>query len=308
LLLSISEPSTTIDLVGIIEKCHVLLHMMPLFVAGMLAWHHYEYKTNVKKRAKSTDTVEIAKIDAALQDYKENETQRKLHYILLFLTWLTVHFAFTYFLNVKRIEHDMASISSNLKSVVAKNEYSCADSCIIEGGTEDVYRKIQQVLSSRRSPDEYKEIHILGYTLLTVQPNLEKWIDSGILDNRILYLYYLSPEYIKSDLCIDQEWCEDVNHYLRQIQNTREKNKEIITKNGIDIRLKPYSHLPAIHGFKLGRDKYFVSFSNWEPSGTLSRPILSKYFELDPDNDTEYAKTFKDLFDQWLSKARFETN
>ncbi|MBK8875665.1 MAG: hypothetical protein IPN13_17815 [Bacteroidetes bacterium] len=71
----------------------------------------------------------------------------------------------------------------------------------------------------------------------------------------------------------------------------------------VTINLIPYKHIPSVHGFKFSNGYYFIAFATWDEKGIIRQPIQDVFINIYPSNQTKFASSMKNLFDNWLHQA-----
>lgn len=179
------------------------------------------------------------------------------------------------------------------------------DKKLFHGGTNNIYSDVDNEMTERRLQNLKLNIDIIGYTLFSVSPKLEQWKQENKLSNLTLNLYHLDSSFIKESKDIDPAWEHKLKSCLDEINSFKQSNAQFLKRRKVAINLKPYSFIPAVHGFKLGNGSIYMSVAYWNDDFKIGHPnYVSKYIKIEPGDKTQFAHEIRRLFNNWLSKAK----
>lgn len=200
--------------------------------------------------------------------------------------------------NLSKKVVEQQKISSRNKSELEKIRVKMPNlrSELIEGGIRTVQPYIKQKIKNVKKDTE---LVVLGLTLSSAWPFVKDYINGGHMNNWKVSLCLLNPSYIKSANEISRGWSEESSISIDKINEYKNNN------NNIEINIIRYEVLPVVHGFKVGKDNYFISFSHWKTSGQIDEPDYSYEF-IDEQDNSARAKSMRTLFNNWLQKAGYD--
>lgn len=174
----------------------------------------------------------------------------------------------------------------------------------ITGGVLGVYPRIREEVDKADSRNE-KTLEVLGLTLYTAWPMIKNWLQEDKTRDWKVTVFCLSPTFIKENLNrIPQHWLDNATQYAAEVRGYIQTHSEYLSKKGIELSLHEYSFFPAIHGFKIGKDTLFISFSQWSAdSNKVDSPMYFYEYFSGADRSLR-ALEYKKLFNNWLEQAR----
>lgn len=181
------------------------------------------------------------------------------------------------------------------------------DDKLFAKGAIAIYADIQEKLAELIKEKKPVEMDVLGYTLFSIRNTLEHWKNNSSVKNIKLNLYHLDKDYILTTKAITDDWANLLEIYLGSIRKFMVDEKAYLKKNNIKIILIPYTHLPAVHGFRLHGACIYMSFASWDKNKVLQDPAdHSDYIKIDNGDTTKYAQYLRKLFENWVFKASGE--
>jgi hypothetical protein len=148
------------------------------------------------------------------------------------------------------------------------------------------------------------EVEIMSYTLVTVSSYLEEWKTKGYLKNLSLNIYHLDSDFIRLNSVIDKDWDDVLNLHINEIKKFIKENKKDLIENNCSIKTYSYDFMPAVHGLKLGDGTIYFSLAHWNGDKIAKVRSDCGYIKIVPKNNTKIAIEIRELFDNWLDKAK----
>lgn len=174
---------------------------------------------------------------------------------------------------------------------------------LIPNGILDVYPNLFKALDSIKNKEQ-KTLKVLGLTLYTAWPKIEAWLKLDKTRDWDITLFCLSPEFAgSSPNQIPQKWVQESKTYSEEISNYIKERAEDLNKKSINLKLILYSHFPAVHGFLLGNDALFISFSHWDCQNNCLEEPRHFYEFFEPSDKSQRAELYRALFKNWICKA-----
>jgi hypothetical protein len=193
--------------------------------------------------------------------------------------------------------------NSDILDKLSKASY-IIDSNFLKKGVLSVYEDASfEMNNNKRSNKHSMQIDILGFTLFSASYQFEKWLQEGKLKNLIVNLYFLAPDFTKGNDFFEDDWAQQTEMSLGIINKFKNRNLKILEDNNVLINLKPYRHLPSIHGFKISNGNYYVSFANWSETFQIRIPTNSTFVRVENNDRSDHAMELRKLYDNWLSAA-----
>ncbi|MVN22876.1 hypothetical protein [Mucilaginibacter arboris] len=200
----------------------------------------------------------------------------------------------------------LISIISELKNAIKELSKKLdkfnreSNSQIIENGILQVYPNLNSILASIDNKRE-KTLDVIGLTLYSAWPQIQAWLFSVHPHDWKIRLYILDSDYIKENsMTIPSKWIKEAESAKDQIEYFIEEKKDLLANIATELTLKPYSNLPAIHGFKIGDGSLYISFSHWSEKNLVDDPhYFYEYFHC--EDKTTRAKAYRNLFDNWTT-------
>ena len=221
----------------------------------------------------------------------------QLSFLMLYLTTtLSFIFIFIYKAGKRAGEaNDKFEIISEAFNRKIQELNSSLDDKLFRNGTHGIYDEVIKDITTQTNLGQHVTIDILGYTLFSVSPRLTEWKAKAILKNITFNLYHLEHAYIVASQDIDQNWAVLLSGHLSEIKSFQEKNGNFLKENAVHIRIYPFAHLPAIHGFRMSNGCIYLSLANWETdSYKMTRPDTSSfYLRLSADDHSEIANELR---------------
>lgn len=201
---------------------------------------------------------------------------------------------------VTEVSRSASELSEKLNRVEVDRDHD-----IIPGGTNRIYDDIERELSSRPRAKKKIEVDVLGYTLFSIHRKLKAWKKSGILQSMTINMYHLDELFIEEHPQIDDGWIHDARKYPEEIRKFVEENTEFLEKNNVEIIVRAYRHIPAVHGFRIGDGSLYISFAIWDIDKRIIEEADQCTFERVNASDTsQHAQHLKEVYSNWVSMAK----
>jgi len=199
------------------------------------------------------------------------------------------------------------SLMNIVGQLVLEAAAAAVQSRIFERGVlGEVYPRLYEALPASRDPDE-KRLDVIGLTLYTAWPNIRSWLEDEArspLQGWTIVLRLIDSEMPAADCAawLDDKWIEEAHDLVADIEDFARSHRELLERQGVTMTIRPYSVVPAFHGFRLGSGTYIMSFLRWdETTGKLARPHHG-YELFPPDDSSPRAVQYKGLFDNWVRR------
>lgn len=198
-------------------------------------------------------------------------------------------------------------VQGKVDSLVAKLDRANADrhGDTLKIGTGEIFDEVAPKLRKRRILKQI-EIDVLGFTLFSIKTRLRAWHESGALRAMRINLYCLDPAFVRSCPSIRQTWAADSDTNQKEVMQFIADNATMLRKQNVEIRVRQYRHLPAVHGFRIGTDTMYISVSRWSGS-VLAEADESTFERVSASDASPYARALWRLFDSWVNAAEHST-
>jgi len=174
---------------------------------------------------------------------------------------------------------------------------------LIPNGILDVYPHLFKVLNSIKNKEQ-KTLKVLGLTLYTAWPKIEAWLKLDKTKDWDITLFCLSSEFaVSNPNQIPQKWAQESKIYSEEVSNYIKGRTEDLNKKSINLKLILYSHFPAVHGFLLGNDALFISFSHWDCQNNCLEEPRHFYEFFESSDKSQRAELYRALFKNWICKT-----
>jgi hypothetical protein len=188
------------------------------------------------------------------------------------------------------------------------NLFSPSDgSQIVSGGVGQVYNHLNPVLSKMAgSGRDATSIDVLGLTLFSAWPiALRPNIRDGKFRNCTINLYCLDADFLRSHPTLfSEEWVDQASSKPLEIERFTKDESALLAKNQVAVNLRKYSFFPGVHGFRTSDGHLMLSFIHWS-TVTYRVEDPEQFYEVFLPSDTSVrAKVFRDLFDNWINRAK----
>lgn len=177
------------------------------------------------------------------------------------------------------------------------------DQNVLHYGTLRIYEDVDREIRDRIAHHDKVEITILAYTLFSIANKFPEWKKNRELFNATFNLCHLDMDFIKTCSQIDETWADSLKTNLAVIQRFKDKNADYLKENNVEINFIPYSHIPAVHGFKLANGSFYISFAMWDENNCILPPDNITYEKVAIGDQTEHARYLRNIFNNWISAA-----
>ena len=175
-----------------------------------------------------------------------------------------------------------------------------SDSEIITNGILSVYSNLYETFDSIKNKRE-KTLDVIGLTLYSTWPQIEAWLNFDNTRDWNITLFVLNSNFIKDNTSIMPiQWVREIEVAVDRINSFVDNKRDLLLSKNINIKVEYYSNLPGIHGFSLGDDTLYISFSHWSERRLIDEPdYFYEYFHC--DDKTIRANVYRGLFKNWLA-------
>ncbi|RZQ60264.1 hypothetical protein [Amycolatopsis suaedae] len=147
-----------------------------------------------------------------------------------------------------------------------------------------------------------RTLEVLGLTLNTTWPQLAAWLTGHESPSRWrITLYCLDPEFAETCDELPGHWSTEAARSAHRVRALLEEEAGDLEQRRITVDLRTYDFVPVVHGFRLGNGEIFLAYLQWSESGRV-RPF-EFYERIAPEDTSERANRYRDLFDSWLARA-----
>lgn len=158
----------------------------------------------------------------------------------------------------------------------------------------------EALLANARSLDDAtsKRLDVLGLTLFSAWPQLSFWLQQPEADGWVVTLATLDPGY--ADPHIPEDWPAE-SRLNAAAARTFAARRSVVDR-GIEIDVRTYAFVPAVHGFRLGNGDLYVSVLLWDEAGAVGKEGFS--YEYVPHYaQSATAESYRRLYDNWFRRA-----
>lgn len=175
-----------------------------------------------------------------------------------------------------------------------------------QGVLGEVYPELYKAICGVEA-SEQRQLDVLGITLHTAWPRVKAWIqEPGCrMAGWTIRLRVVDPDILGGhEVWFDARWAEEVRIALEDVRRFADYHRQDLDRLGITLSISTYRLLPFVHGFRTGAGDYFLSLARWDPTtGELGRPYET-YEHLLANDRSDRVQQYKEIFDNWLDRAK----
>ena len=160
-------------------------------------------------------------------------------------------------------------------------------------------------LNSSSTPAE-RNLDLLGLTLYISWGQLLPWFKQETTKDWTINIYCISSIEAKIHLkkYIPRDWIKDAENRTNQVKEFIEENRVNLEQREVKINFHCYDIIPAVHGFRLGNGKIYMSMTHWSNKTSMLDYDSHPYEIINPDDTSDLAQIKRSVFENWLLRSK----